>query len=165
MVCKTRKCHEIEKIIKRGKISKKKKLFYEHWKPGGVFMSQTLRTKPSDIGTLRLNPRTLALIAVHRQTAASASTSPPNSLQQGFFGGVPTCRPSRPPRTLEHAPNLIASLGHVPDFREFGNADGGLTRGKGKAGGRFGESGIANGGYCIGGFESDLEGEVGELDL
>lgn len=66
-------------------------------------MSQTLRSKPSDIGMLRLDPRTLALIAVHRQTADSTSTSPPNSLQHGFFGAVPALTPSRPPRTLVHA--------------------------------------------------------------
>lgn len=155
---------------KERKFPKSKKSFYEHWKPGGVFMSQALRTKPIDTGKLRLNPRTLALIAVHRQTAASASTSPPKSLQQGFLGGIPTWAPSRPPSTLLHAPNLIASLGQVPDFRDFGNADGGLTRGSGKAGGRFGNGGLEGsgkrGGYCIGGFESDdIGGEVGELDL
>lgn len=129
-------------------------------------MSQALRTKPIDTGTLRLNPKTLALTAVHRQTAASASTSPPKSRQQGLFGGVPTWAPSRPPRTLAHAPNLIASRGQVPDFREFGNADGGLTRGNGKAGGRIGVSGIASGGLEGSGKRGgSLGGEVGELDL
>ena len=62
---------------------------------------------------LRLNPRTLDLIAVHRQTADSASTSPPNSLQHGFFGA-------------------FAFLGHAPDFLKFGNVTGGLTRGPGE---------------------------------
>ncbi|KAL8100178.1 hypothetical protein AgCh_032432 [Apium graveolens] len=83
-------------------------------------------------GTLRLNPRTLALIAVHRQTAASASTSPPNRLQHGCFGAFPISPPTRPPSTLEHAPNLNASLGHVSVFGVPGN--GGLIRGSGKPG-------------------------------
>lgn len=123
-------------------------------------MSQTLRSKPSDIGMLRLDPRTLALIAVHRQTADSTSTSPPNSLQHGFFGAVPALTPSRPPRTLVHAPNLIAFLGHVPDFRELGNASGGLTGGSsGVPGADLGLEGSGKRGGSLGGFEFDIGGE------
>ncbi|KAL1803982.1 hypothetical protein ACET3Z_032629 [Daucus carota] len=103
---------------------------------------------------LRLNPRTLALIAVHRQTADSASTSPPNSLQHGFFRAFPTSTPSRPPSTLAHAPNLIAFLGHVPDFLKFGNVTGGLTRGPRDPGARCGVAGDAEGGL-----EPGIEGE------
>lgn len=97
-----------------------------------------------ETGMLRLNPKTLALIAVHRQTAASASTSPPNRLQHGFFGAVPTSPPTRPPSTLAHAPNLSASLGHVSGFGVPGN--GGLTRGSGKPGSLGLPGGNVNGG-------------------
>lgn len=178
MLCMHSKLAKAMKQTKETEILKKHFAFYEHWKLGGVFMSQILRTKPSDTGTLRLKPRTLALIAVHRQTAASTSTRPPNSLQHGFFRGVvPTSEPSRPPSTLPHAQKLIASLGHMLDFLAFWNANGGLRGGSGKAGGSFGVPGNTDGGlegsgklggsfggYCIRGFEKDMGGEIGVFE-
>ncbi|KAK1395277.1 hypothetical protein POM88_014333 [Heracleum sosnowskyi] len=83
-------------------------------------------------------------MAVHRQTAASASTSPPNRLQHGCFGAVPTSPPTRPPSTLAHAPNLNASLGHVSVFGVPGK--GGLIRGSGKPGSLGALGGNAKGG-------------------
>ncbi|CAN1185999.1 hypothetical protein LINPERHAP2_LOCUS37885 [Linum perenne] len=55
----------------------------QHWKLGGTELPQTLSNKLSEIGMLRLIPRMLALMAVHRQTAASKSTSPSSRLQHG----------------------------------------------------------------------------------
>jgi len=45
-------------------------------KPFGTFLEQTLRSKLSEIGMLRLMPKILALMAVQRQTAASRSARP-----------------------------------------------------------------------------------------
>ncbi|KAI3711026.1 hypothetical protein L2E82_40828 [Cichorium intybus] len=87
---------------------------FSHWKPFGTFLLQTLRSKLRDSGTFRLIPRTFALIAEQRQTAASRSTRPSMRLQHGLTGGFPTTRPSRLPRTLAHTPSLRVSLGHVP---------------------------------------------------
>ena len=58
-------------------------------------------------------PRTLALIAVQRQTAASRSTRPWMRLQQGVFGGVPTTRCTKSFNKLAHTPSLRVSLGQV----------------------------------------------------
>jgi len=62
----------------------------------------------------KLMPRMLALMAVQRQTAASASISPWMREQHGSFGGVPMMTLSKPSRTLAHTPNLMASIGQVP---------------------------------------------------
>lgn len=62
----------------------------------------------------KLMPRMLALMAVQRQTAASASISPWMREQHGSFGGVPMMTLSKPLRTLAHTPNLMASIGQVP---------------------------------------------------
>ena len=59
-------------------------------------------------------PKTLALMAVQRQTAASASRTPLIREQQGSFGGAPSVRASKPLSTLAHTPNLRASIGQVP---------------------------------------------------
>ena len=58
-------------------------------------------------------PRTLALIAVQRQIAASRSTRPWMRLQQGDFGGVPTTRCTKSFNKLAHTPSLRVSLGQV----------------------------------------------------
>lgn len=77
------------------------------------------------MGMLRLRPRTLALRAVHRQRAASASASPPSRLQQGSFGGVPISKLIKPLSTLAQAANLRVSTGHLT------LGGGGLTIGGG----------------------------------
>ncbi|URD84930.1 hypothetical protein MUK42_28469 [Musa troglodytarum] len=62
---------------------------------------------------LSLSPRTLPLRAVHRHTAASRSTTPCSSEQQGCLGGVPSVTLSKPRRTLAQMPSFSASLGHL----------------------------------------------------
>ncbi|KAM0894134.1 hypothetical protein ACQ4PT_024667 [Festuca glaucescens] len=59
-------------------------------------------------------PRTLALTAVQRQTAASRSTNPFSSGQHSSYVGTPTLRPSSPPSTLAHTLSLRVSMGHCP---------------------------------------------------
>ncbi|KAL5714300.1 hypothetical protein ACHQM5_016281 [Ranunculus cassubicifolius] len=56
-------------------------------------------------------PRILALIAVHRQTAASRSTKPSMRLQQGVLAGVPTTRCTRSFNKLAQTPSFRVSLG------------------------------------------------------
>ncbi|KAA3475847.1 transmembrane protein [Gossypium australe] len=84
-----------------------------HWKPVGTFLEQTLRSKLRETGTLRLRPKTLALIAVQRQAAASRSTRPLRREQHGITGGEPTVTLTKL-STLAHTPNLRESLGHLP---------------------------------------------------
>ncbi|KAK8710648.1 hypothetical protein V6N13_145962 [Hibiscus sabdariffa] len=74
---------------------------------------QTLRSKLREIGMLRLSPKTLALSAVQRQTAASRSARPWMREQHGCTGGEPTTTLTKL-STLAHTPNLRASLGHLP---------------------------------------------------
>ncbi|KAL4352657.1 hypothetical protein GQ457_06G037650 [Hibiscus cannabinus] len=62
---------------------------------------------------LRLSPKTLALSAVQRQTAASRSARPWMREQHGCTGGEPTTTLTMF-NTLAHTPNLRASLGHLP---------------------------------------------------
>ena len=76
-------------------------------------MSQALRSKLREIGTLRLIPRTLALIAVHRQTAASMSASPWRRVQHGLADEEPTSTPTKPPSRLAHTASFKVSLGQV----------------------------------------------------
>ncbi|KAM0880548.1 hypothetical protein ACQ4PT_033498 [Festuca glaucescens] len=59
-------------------------------------------------------PRTLALTAVQRQTAASRSTNPFSSGQHSSCVGTPTLRPSSPPRTFAHTLSLSTSMEHCP---------------------------------------------------
>ncbi|CAN1748120.1 hypothetical protein LINPERHAP1_LOCUS3307, partial [Linum perenne] len=85
-----------------------------HWNPDGTFLSQTLRRRPRQRGTLRLIPRRLALMAAQRHTAASRSTSPLIKLQQGFTGGFPILSLSNEPSTSAQTPNFSTSIGHFP---------------------------------------------------
>ncbi|GMJ15067.1 hypothetical protein HRI_005175900 [Hibiscus trionum] len=62
---------------------------------------------------LRLSPKTLALSAVQRQTAASRSARPWIREQHGCTGGEPTTTLTKL-STLAHTPSLRASLGHLP---------------------------------------------------
>jgi hypothetical protein len=65
------------------------------------------------MGTLRLMPKILALMAVQRQTAASTSASPWTRLQQGAFGRVPTTRWNKSFNRPAHTPSLRVSLGQA----------------------------------------------------
>ncbi|KAG9141169.1 hypothetical protein Leryth_001656 [Lithospermum erythrorhizon] len=58
-------------------------------------------------------PKTLALMAVQRQTAASRSARPPMRVQHGLFAGVPTTRFNKSFNKLAHTPSFNASIGHV----------------------------------------------------
>ncbi|KAJ9549917.1 hypothetical protein OSB04_022460 [Centaurea solstitialis] len=93
--------------------SRKKDQRIEHWKPLGTFLPQALRSKLREIGTLRLIPKTLALIAVHRQTAASVSASPWSRVQHGLDDSEPTTTPIKPPSRSAHTPSFKVSLGQV----------------------------------------------------
>ena len=74
----------------------------------------TLRSKLRLMGRLRLMPRTLALRAVQRQTAASRSTKPFMRLQHGVTGGVPRVTSFNKFRALTQTPSFKVSLGQVP---------------------------------------------------
>ncbi|GAV89042.1 hypothetical protein CFOL_v3_32463, partial [Cephalotus follicularis] len=81
-----------------------------HWKPGGVFFPQLRSIKLSAIGTFSLVTKTLALIAVQRQTPTSRSRSPSRRGQHCLFsrGMVITGIES----SLTHTSNLRKFLGH-----------------------------------------------------
>lgn len=75
-------------------------------KPEGRFFPQVFISKLNEIGMLILFPRMFAF--VQRQTAASISKSPPNTEQQGVFGGFPITVPTVPFSNLAHTPNFRA---------------------------------------------------------
>jgi hypothetical protein len=64
-------------------------------------------------------PKTLALRAVQRHTAASRLARPSRREQHGVFGGLPSWTLIKP-NTSAHTPSLIVSLGHVGYFVEGG---------------------------------------------
>ncbi|PPR99310.1 hypothetical protein GOBAR_AA21353 [Gossypium barbadense] len=57
--------------------------------------------------------RSLSLMAVQRQTAASSSSRPPSTGQQAFSTGSPNPICTNPPSTSTHSPSLSALTGHV----------------------------------------------------
>ncbi|KAG8486674.1 hypothetical protein CXB51_019983 [Gossypium anomalum] len=59
-------------------------------------------------------PKTLALSAVQRQTAASRSARPWRREQHGCTGGEPTVTLTKP-STSAQTPNLRVSCGHLPE--------------------------------------------------
>lgn len=88
------------------------------------------------MGTLRLMPKTLALRAVQRQTAASRSVSPSMREQHGVFGGVPMVIPINPPSKSAHTPSFRVSFGQVAWLGLAGGGGHGFAFGGG--GGGFG---------------------------
>ena len=88
--------------------------FYAHWKAAGTVFWQALSSTLSVIGTFKLIPRTLALIAVQRQSAASESAKPSSNAQHLLETGEPTTTLTSP-RTSAHTPSFNVSLGHFPD--------------------------------------------------
>ena len=82
-------------------------------KPVGTPLPQKLRMRLRWMGRLRLMPSTLALMAVHRHTAASRSTSPFSSGQHGSVAGTPAFAYIRS-STFAHTPSFSASAGHFP---------------------------------------------------
>lgn len=85
-------------------------------------MPHTLTNKLSEIGTLRLIPRILALMAVQRQTTASKSTKPSSNAQHLLDSGVPTTTFTKP-STSAQTPSFSVSLG------QEGYVVGGVTIG------------------------------------
>ncbi|CAN7116587.1 unnamed protein product [Brassica rapa subsp. narinosa] len=83
--------------------------------PRGVFLPQALRRRLRETGTLSLIPSTFAFKAVQRQAAASRSTKPLRSEQQGLTGGVPNSILRRSLRTLAQTPSLRVFLGQLPE--------------------------------------------------
>lgn len=75
-----------------------------------MVLPQALTKALRATGTVKLIPRTPALIAVQRQAAASKSANPSSTAQQSPYGGVPTTTLTNP-RTLTHAPSFNVSLG------------------------------------------------------
>lgn len=86
---------------------------YAHWKPVGTFLPQQFKSRLRETGTFSLMPKTLALMAVQRQTAASRSARPSMRVQQGVFGGVPTTTWTKSFNKSAQTPNLRVSLGQT----------------------------------------------------
>ncbi|WRX18417.1 hypothetical protein QQP08_010904 [Theobroma cacao] len=82
-------------------------------KSEGSCFPQVLMSRLNEMGMLMLMPRTLALMAVQRHTAASRSTSPDSTEQQGVSGGFPTTPPIVPFSNLAQTPSFRASLGQL----------------------------------------------------
>ncbi|KAI4380968.1 hypothetical protein MLD38_007093 [Melastoma candidum] len=103
---------------------------YGHWKPGGTVFWQALTMALSDTGMSRLIPSMLALMAMHRQSATSRSTSPPSNAQQGLVGGVPMTTLTSP-RTSAHAASFRVSMGHLAGVTGVGTGTAGVGHGVG----------------------------------
>ncbi|KAM0926294.1 hypothetical protein ACQ4PT_003418 [Festuca glaucescens] len=82
-------------------------------KSAGQVLPHWLRRRTRSTGTFRLMPRTLALMAVQRQTAALRSASPDSSGQHCSVDGTPRLSLSRF-STLAHTPSFSVSIEQVP---------------------------------------------------
>ncbi|TYH62119.1 hypothetical protein ES332_D07G097200v1 [Gossypium tomentosum] len=65
------------------------------------------------MGIIILIFKSLALIVVQRQMAASKSNSPCSTGQQVSLALLPIPMCTKPPNTSTHAPSLRVSMGHV----------------------------------------------------
>ncbi|KAK8609378.1 hypothetical protein V6N13_061827 [Hibiscus sabdariffa] len=74
----------------------------------GTLFPQLFRKRFKGIGRFMLMPNTLALTAVHRQTAASRSSKPWMMLQHGFVGTLPSSTSTKLSR-LRHPPRFKGS--------------------------------------------------------
>lgn len=81
-------------------------------KPGGGVKPQVARTESAS-GRKMLRLRSLSLIVVHRQIAASSSSNPCNTGQHICSTGFPIPICTKPPRTSRQSPSFNASIGHV----------------------------------------------------
>lgn len=95
---------------------------YSHLKPAGSTLEQALRSKLSEMGTLRLMPKTLALRAVQRQRAASTSARGLRSEQHGSLSAPITTFTK--PSTSAHTPSFSVSMGQLA-FGAGTGVDGG----------------------------------------
>ena len=68
--------------------------------------------------------KSLALIVVQRQTAASKPKRPPKTGQQASFEPLPIPMCIRPPNTSTHVSNFNASIGHVGCVAAAGGGHG-----------------------------------------
>ncbi|CAI0416619.1 unnamed protein product, partial [Linum tenue] len=100
----------------------------QHWNPGGTSFSQAERSRLRATGTVRLIPRTLALMTVQRHNAASRSTNPSSTAQHLLAGGVPITRWTSPPKRSAHAPSFNASFGHFAGGAGAGSLGGDLPQ-------------------------------------
>uniref|UniRef100_A0A803QIR7 Uncharacterized protein n=1 Tax=Cannabis sativa TaxID=3483 RepID=A0A803QIR7_CANSA len=110
---------------------------------------------------ITLTLRSLALIEVHRQTAASKSTKPLSTGQHLSFAFPPIPILTKPPKTSTHAPSFRVSMGHVSCVGDGGGhtEGGGLgVTGSGVEGGGLGTTGS---GVVGGGFGTAGDGVVG----
>lgn len=92
--------------------------------------------------------KSLSLIVVQRQMAASKSTSPIRSGQHVCLALPPIPMWINPPNTSTQAPNLSASMGQVCCAGGDGTIAGGGGGGHGEGGG----DGFTTGGVTTGGF-------------
>ena len=106
------------------------------------------------IGTFKLIPRTLALIAVQRQTAASKSAKPWINAQHLLEAGDPTTILTSP-KTSAQTPSFNVSLGHFCLVEGGGvlALGGGLVLGVDDDGGGGLALGVDDGGLALGVFD------------
>ena len=100
-------------------------------------------------GTFKFIPSTLALIAVHRQSAASKSAKPLTNAQHSLEGGVPTVTLTSPKMSAQ-TPSFNVSLGHEALGGEGGEGGGQLGFGVGGVGFGVGGVGLGVGGVGFG---------------
>ncbi|KAB2073563.1 hypothetical protein ERO13_A07G084327v2 [Gossypium hirsutum] len=109
------------------------------------------------MGIIILIFKSLALIVVQRQMAASKSNSPCSTGQQVSLALLPMPMCTKPPNTSTHAPSLRVSMGHVC-------CAGGGGGGHGVSGeGGFTIGGV--GGFTIGGDGGGRIGGVGGFTI
>ncbi|GER30512.1 nuclear pore complex protein [Striga asiatica] len=130
--------------------------------PGGGVSPQVASTDSAS-GRKILRFRSLSLIVVQRQSAASSSSRPCSTGQHMFSSGfpIPTC--ISPPRTSRQSPSFRASIGHVaagggpgtgrppPPGDGGGHVTGGGRTGGGRIMGGTMTGGLTTGGEILGG--------------
>ncbi|KAI3465595.1 hypothetical protein Pfo_022258 [Paulownia fortunei] len=100
------------------------------------------------MGMMMLILRSLALMVVQRQRAASKSTSPASTGQQVSLALLPIPMCTRPPNKSTHAPSFKVSMGHVScPFGGGGGGGHGVSWGGGGGGGGGGGYGVSGGGF------------------
>lgn len=91
-------------------------IIYAHLKPLGAVFPQLLSNKLSERAALRWAPKTLALMAVQRQTAASTSARFSIREQHELFddnNGLPTTTCTKSFNKLAHTFSLSVFFGHL----------------------------------------------------
>ncbi|TYI55916.1 hypothetical protein E1A91_D11G173100v1 [Gossypium mustelinum] len=97
--------------------------------------------------------KSLALIVVQRQIAASKSSNPRSTGQHVSLALLPIPMCTKPPNTSTHAPSLRVSMGHVCCAGGGGYSTGGGGGQGVSTGGGFTTGGLGyTGGVGVGGF-------------